>query len=329
MRDSSERVSVIICAYTEERWLPLLAAVESVQQQTLPPHEIIIVIDHNPALWLRARKQFTEALVIENHQARGLSGARNSGVALAAGDIIAFIDEDAVAAPDWLAQLIGHYAAANVLGVGGAIEPVWQPDRPRWFPDEFYWVVGCTYRGLPTTTARVRNLIGCNMSLRREVFHRIGGFRNGIGRVDVRPVGCEETELCIRLAQQRPQDVLLYEPRSRVFHRVPPSRSSWRYFVARCYAEGRSKALISRFVGTQAGLSAERQYTLKTLPRGVWRGLAAVVRQRDWHGATRAVAIAIGLALTTAGFLVGQVQLRFRSHVADQVPSLFAEDLIG
>ena len=100
--------------------------------------------------------------------------------------------------------------------MGGAIEPLWESDRPRWFPPEFDWVVGCTYRGMPCEPKPVRNLIGCNMSFRREVFAQIGGFRDEIGRVGARPSGCDETELCIRLGQRLPHALLLYSPCARV-----------------------------------------------------------------------------------------------------------------
>ena len=114
--------------------------------------QIIIVIDHNPALFAHAQNQFLGVTVLENQEQRGLSGARNSGLSVATGDVVAFIDEDAMAAKDWLAQLRTHYHNPAVIGVGGAIGPLWQTQRPGWFPTEFDWVVGCTYRGMPTQT---------------------------------------------------------------------------------------------------------------------------------------------------------------------------------
>ena len=308
-------VSVIICAYTGERWADLRAAITSLQRQTLQPHDIILVIDHNAALLARARDAFPGVTVIENHEPRGLSGARNSGITVAQGEIIAFMDEDASAAADWLAGLIAAYADANVSGVGGSIEPCWPADRPRWFPAEFDWVVGCTYRGLPETTATVRNLIGCNMSFRRDVFGSIAGFRSGIGRVGSRPVGCEETELCIRLTQRRPQSRLLYEPRARVFHRISTQRARWRYFCARCYYEGVSKALVAQLVGSNAGLASERTYTLRVLPRGVRRGLIDAAHG-DLGGLGRSVAIVSGLLLTALGYLRGRWALRGNRSLA-------------
>ena len=76
-------VSVVICAYTEARWQDLLAAVDSVQRQSAPPREIIIVIDHNPALLERTRTHLAGVVVVKNREQRGLSGARNSGIAAA------------------------------------------------------------------------------------------------------------------------------------------------------------------------------------------------------------------------------------------------------
>ena len=300
-------VSVIICAYTQYRWAELVNAVESVQRQSTPPDEIIIAVDHNQQLLECVRAHISGVVVVENSETRGLSGARNSALSVARGEVIAFMDEDAVAAPDWLEQILAHYEAPKVIGVGGAINPLWVTRRPAWFPDEFDWVVGCTYRGMPTSTLPVRNLIGCNMSFRREVFQAVGGFTNGIGRVGTRPVGCEETELCIRASHHWPHTLFLYEPLARVQHRVPPSRTTFGYFCSRCYSEGLSKALVAKLVGAQSGLASERSYTLRTLPRGVSNGVKDVIIRRDPAGLARAAAIVAGLAITTMGYIAGKI----------------------
>ncbi|CAA9546748.1 MAG: hypothetical protein AVDCRST_MAG19-323 [uncultured Thermomicrobiales bacterium] len=302
-------VSVVICAYTEERWHDFVAAVESVRAQTAPAREIVVVIDHNEPLLTRVQAWARDVVVVENAEVRGLSGARNSGVAAARGGIIAFLDDDAVAADDWLEHLLAGYDEPRVLGVGGAIEPLWKDARPRWFPVEFQWVVGCTYRGMPETTATVRNLIGANMSVRRAVFEGVGGFHAGVGRIGALPVGCEETELCIRGLQRWPMGAWRYEPRARVGHRVLGRRAGWDYFRSRCYAEGRSKAVVSRLVGSGDGLASERTYTLRTLPAGVVDGLSAALHG-DPSGLARAGAIIGGLAITTAGYVAGTAAAR-------------------
>ncbi len=314
--------SVVLCAYTEARWSHLSAAIASVEAQTLPAYEIILVIDHNKALLARARETWEHAglVILENRGVRGLSDARNSGTAAAQGDVTAFLDDDAVAAPDWLAHLAASYLDPSILGVGGAALPLWPQRKPAWFPNEFLWVVGCSHTGTPQEAAPVRNFIGCNMSFRRHVLERVGTFRTEMGRVGTLPEGCEETELCIRIQQQLP-GTLLYNPSARVSHRVSEERTTLRYFMRRCYAEGRSKARVARLVGAQDALATERDYTLKTLPEGVKRGVLAfskrfLGRHRDSNpdsvGLASAAAILLGLGITSAGYFVGRLNATLR-----------------
>ena len=304
--------SVIICAHTLKRWNDLIEAVASVENQDTPAHQIIVVIDHNPEMFDRATAQFMHALVIENHNDHGLNGARNSGVDRATGTIIAFLDDDAVAAPDWISQLQASYLNDHVVGVGGKINPHWLSPRPRWFPDEFLWVVGCTYQGMPTERAPVRNLIGCNMSYRREIVLKVGGFLSGIGHVGGRPQGDDETELCIRIHQTLPGSLLLYTPDAQVAHKVPADRTRPAYYRWRCYLEGRSKALLSSMLGAGDGLSSERTYTLRTLPLGFLRGIADTLFRFDPYGVLRALAIFLGLFITTFGYAQGTVLNKLR-----------------
>ena len=304
-------ISVVICAYTERRWDDLLATIASVGHQSSPPFEVIVVVDHNDDLLERLRAHVSDINVVASTRSRGLAGARNTGVAVATGAVVAFIDDDAVADPDWLKFLGAAYADDGVLGVGGAIEPAWQHGRPDWFPAEFDWVVGCTYRGMPEFAGPVRNLIGANMSFRREVFDVVGGFNEGVGRVGSVPLGCEETELCIRAGSRWPGRTFLYEPEARVEHKVPGDRGRWSYFRARCYGEGLSKAAVSRLAGATRGLQSERAYVRRTLPRGVVRGLKDGFGA-DRHGLRRAGAITFGLAATTAGYARGRLDRRLQ-----------------
>lgn len=300
-----KKMSVIICAYTEQRWDDLLVAIASVRQQTVPAQEIILVIDHNPDLLHRARQELRSVIVVENTEKRGLSGARNCGIKYAQSPFVAFLDDDAIAEQDWLQQIQEGLDDRHVLGAGGAVLPLWSGPRARWFPDEFLWVVGCTYRGMPHNNHNIRNPIGANMVLRREIFDSIGGFLHDIGRVGTLPVGCEETELCIRARQHWPEGRFLYKPGASVSHRIPEHRATWRYFSARCYAEGYSKALVTRRVGSENGLASERIYTLETLPDGIIRGIQDFLFKHDFYGIMRACAIILGFTLTATGYIVG------------------------
>jgi glycosyltransferase involved in cell wall biosynthesis len=299
-------VTVVICAYTQDRWAQIVAAVRSVRVQTTPPEQVVLVIDHNDELLQRATAAFPDVTVLPNAGPRGLSGARNTGIAASRGDVVAFLDDDAEAETDWLARLLGHYVDPDVIGVGGSAVPKWDRIPPSWFPAEFLWVVGCSFTGQPSHVAPVRNMIGCNMSFRRDALRHIGGFNAALGRVGRVPVGCEETELCIRARQRHPAGVVLYDPGARVRHRVPIDRATWDYFRRRCFAEGRSKAVVARLVGVESGLSSEREYTRRALPRGVWREVR--VSPTDPAGLLRAGAIVAGLTVTATGYLSGRAR---------------------
>jgi GT2 family glycosyltransferase len=296
-------VSVVICAYAQERWSDLSRAVDSLLRQTVAPREIVVAVDHNPALLERAGAHFQAPVtVVANDQTAGLAGARNSGTEATSAPIVAFLDDYARAATDWIEQLAAPYADPSVLGVGGRIEPDWQAARPRWFPEEFNWTIGCSYRGLPTTTAPVRNMIGANMSVRREVFDALGGFSENLGRL-------EETDFCIRGSLRYPGGSWLYLPAALVSHSVTPQRSTWRYFRKRCYNEGLAKASMVAGTGHQAGLESERRYARRVLPGGVVRECLRGLRG-DPGGPARAAAIVTGLAYTTAGFAQGRLRRR-------------------
>ncbi len=314
---SSHDISVVICVYTEDRWEDILAAVSSVRAQSRPALETLLVVDHNPALLDRLTREYKdfeetgEVRVLANAGPRGLSAGRNTGIAASRGEVIAFLDDDAVAERDWLRHFAEAYADPKVMAVGGRTMPIWASGRrPAWFPEEFDWVVGCTYKGLPPGRVRVRNVLGGNASFRRTAFDAAGGFATGIGRDgDKRPLGCEETELCIRLARARPDAVLLIDDRAVIHHRVPEAREHFGYFRTRTYAEGLSKALVARSVGADKGLESERRYTTRVLPAGVVRGLRDAVLARP-GGAGRAGAIVAGVFTAAGGYVVGSVKAR-------------------
>src|SRR4051794_23579469 len=212
--------TAIICAYTLERWDDISAAVASLQAQTPRVDEIILVSDHNHELLERATTAFPDVHCLPNTGQQGLSGARNTGVAAATSGIVAFLDDDAVAEPGWVAAQLDAYQDEHVLGVGGHVVPAWKAPRPLWFPDEFLWVVGCSYAGLPTTRAEIRNPIGANMSFRRSAFTVAGGFDPTMGRLGKDAAGCEETEFAIRAINCFEGSRIVMEPAAVCRHNV-------------------------------------------------------------------------------------------------------------
>ena len=299
-------VTVVICAYTSERWGLLLDVIESVRNQTRVPDQVVVVIDHNEHLYERLIEIVDDVTVVESTGLPGLSGARNTGVALAESDIVAFLDDDAEAAPDWLERLLALYDDPDVLGVGGKVVPQWESGRPGYFAEELDWIVGCSHRGLPRVASEVRNVIGANMSFRLDVLRQVGGFNQSLGRKGALPLGCEETEICIRSTMGSPGSRIVYEPAALVRHHVPPERGTVRYMLSRSWSEGISKAQVSHIVGHKRALGPERRYVRSTLPRAVYSGIRDWTRGENPQGLGRAGSVLAVLAFTSAGYLRGR-----------------------
>jgi GT2 family glycosyltransferase len=297
-------VSVVICAYTEDRWPLLLRSVASVQAQSQAPEEIILCVDHNEALFERCRGQWADQTddrssvpvrVLANKYEGRLGSARNTGTEIACGDIVAFLDDDACADPTWLQRLIVPYDDPSVVAVGGAPLPEFEGSRPPWFPFEFDWVFGCAYAGLPEKQAPVLRLIGANMSVRRGALTDIGGFHSD---------NHDDMDMCHRLKHHRPSDQLVYEPMAQVQHFVPAVRTSWGYFWRRCFFVNKGKVEAQRQMENAGNLSADVSFVGRALSRGVSKGLRQALRGDAW-GAARAGAIVAGIVLAGSGHVVG------------------------
>ena len=313
------RWSVVVCAYTWDRLEQTTDCLRAVLAQPERP-EVILVVDHNDSLEQAMRARFPAVDVVPNRLRQGLGGARNAGVARASGELVAFVDDDAVPSPTWLAELGAPFDDPGVSGVGGRVDPAWVGRAPGWFPPEFLWVVGCSYDGM-TLGDDVRNPLGCNMAFRRSELEAIGGFDLALGRLGNLPFGLEETELCVRLRARRPQARISMLRGAAVSHHVPRDRQAFRYLVQRCYFEGIGKALLSD-LATSAALGSERSYALRVLPRAALRETRrALVLDRPAARVGRVVAMAAGLGAAGLGYAVGRMRLLARTRVGPEAVS--------
>src|ERR1051325_8988747 len=103
-------ISVVICAFTLERVGILAEAISAVRSQTRPPHEIVIAVDHSPELLAEVGRRWPDVSAVAAEDDPGLCGARNTGIPASSGDIVAFLDDDAVPSPTWLERMAAGYS---------------------------------------------------------------------------------------------------------------------------------------------------------------------------------------------------------------------------
>lgn len=279
--------------------------------QTAPPAAVVVVIDHNEPLRGELESRFADprVTVLANPRGRGLSHARNAGLEHCVTPFVAFVDDDAVPDPGWLAGLRAALGRDAVVAAGGHARPRWVQDPPRWLADELLWTVGCSYAGM-VREGPARNPLGCNMAFRTDVFARVGGFDPAVGRLGSKPLGCEETELCLRALRDRPGAGIVIVEGAEVDHLVTAERCRRRYVIRRCFYEGISKALV-RLLADSAALDTERGYLTRALPAATLRALRAVPREGA-SAALRAALIPASVVSAACGYVLGRIVFAVR-----------------
>lgn len=206
----SMKLSLVIP--TLDRPSAVLDLLRHLERQTRPPDEILVVDQsdrEDPRLAARAAAH--RGLRVLRIPAQGLPRARNAGWRQVSGDIILFLDDDVVPDPGLCEAHLAAYADPSVAGVGGRVTGGY--DALQGEVGTFHALDGAVRRNFGALVRRdVDHLPGGNMSFRREVFTRIGGFDPAFGGAAIG----EETDFCLRA--RRAGFRLVFEPGAAVEH---------------------------------------------------------------------------------------------------------------
>ena len=181
--------------------------------------------------------------------------------------------------------------------------PRWIAGEPQFLPEEFYFLIGVTYRGFPTTEQKVRNTFSSNLSFRRDVFLELGGFREHMGKRGSNDLQGGETELCARLREVTDSGVL-YTPEAVVAHKVFEHRTELGWLVRRAFWQGYSKRTIEQLVSYEA-LTEEGRFLQQLLAKSVPRRVAQLIRHPDLPGLTQLVSLGVLTGTVGLGYLYG------------------------
>ncbi len=292
--------SVVVCSYTMSRWENLCATLEGLERQSRLPDEILLVADHNPEL-SHALASLGVGRVLLHTGARGCAGARNHGLQAANGELVAFLDDDALPEQDWLDRLVAPLEASpSVVATGGWVLPD-GGNVAAWYPKELYWVFGCSWAGLEARQT-LRNPIGASMAWRRGVLSDVGGFSVAIGHVgnwSGAIGGCEETLAGIQ-STALTRGMIVHARDAVVHHYVGPERVRFSYLLRRGFGEGTSKWVVRSVTGEPLG--DEKAHSRRIA--------AAIVTSLAFPGRWRtALYLTGGLGATAAGYLYGRFSL--------------------
>lgn len=275
--------SVIIC--TKNRADYLANVIRSLQTQVYPraDYEIIVVdngsIDHTKLVVEQANLTSIVPVKYIYEPQLGKSKARNTGVSSSKHDILAFIDDDAIADQYWLARFAAAFEGngERTVCVAGKSEVVLEEEKPDWFPSELRsYLSGTEHLGNAQRHLKPGEYpVLANLSIRRRIFIELGGFAEELKLYN------EEIELCRRIRKNDWE--IFYAPEALVQHHISKNRLTFKSLLWRSYWQGFSDVLTENRFSSRSWsglLRSNAALVSQMLSDGVKTGLALVRGQR-------------------------------------------------
>ena len=270
-------ISIIICTYNREKYIrPLL---ESIAKNDYPTTDYeIVLVDNNCTdnthgvceQFAAAHKEVAFRYVIESEQ--GLSAARNKGIKEAKGDIIIYVDDDALVDSDYIRIYAEHFAAnPDTMAAGGPIEPLYETEEPSWRSPytKALLTAGMNYGTHVREYPNGRYPGGGNAAYRKEVFDRVGLFNTELGRKGNLLLASEEKDIFDKMKALGMK--VLYLPTPVLHHCIPQAKLEEDYFNRLTLQIGRSERMRTRAI-------SKGKYFKRLFSEGIkWGGTLALL----------------------------------------------------
>lgn len=305
------KVSVVICTYAEEMYDHFEDSLDSIRSQTYDDIETIVIVDGNDPLYERLNAEYGDDPEIKlhcNEANLGLSGSRNRALEYVTGDIVALIDDDAVADERWVEELVSVYETRDAIAAGGKMTPIWVAGKPEFLPEEFYWLIGVTHCGFAEAGEEVRNTFGSNISFQTEILKELGGFATEVGRQGEKNLQAHETEFCSRMREEYGRGVI-YNPDAKVGHKVFEWRTNKRWLLERSFWQGYSKRAMETLVSTESS-EEESDFLRFLLMESVPNRLRELVQKPSITRGSQLVWLLLLTGIVGFGYLYGVVKWR-------------------
>jgi glycosyltransferase involved in cell wall biosynthesis len=305
------RVSVLICTYTMDLYEDFQDAVESILNQTYDDVELVVVSDGNETVYEQMQADYgdnPDVIVTWTEENVGVGAARNRGLEEATGDVVAQIDDDAVADPEWVEELVRVYEETDAIAAGGHMTPKWVAGKPEFLPEEFYWLIGVNDRWFAEPMEEVRNTYASNISFRKEVIEELGGFDPNVGRKGDSEIQATESEIGTRLQQEFGRGVI-YNPDAKVAHKIFDYRTDPVWLAKRAFWQGYSKWVLQKLL-PEADTDEESDFLKFLLVSSIPRRLKQIVSELSVTAVKQLVWLVLLTALVGFGYVYGMLTYR-------------------
>lgn len=306
------KFSIIISTYSGDRFDDLMDLVKSISKQTYDNIETIIVIDEDRDLFYKVKDHLpgnkqSNFKVIFNPENKGLSYSRNIGMRQATGEIIAFIDDDAIPDPKWAETITNTFEADDDVGaVTGDVIPLWEDAQLSRFPKELHWMISCSYVMTPTRLEEVDRGFGTNMAFRRAVLNQVGTFDTNLGIKGKNWVGGEDSDMFLRVREFGKR--VIFNPDAKVFHKVYAERISTKNILKRAFNGGVSVAVMKSVRRYDMKNSTENEY-LKRLLFGFYpKAFKELVRKPSMVLIKQMMVVGAVILFEGMGYLYGRIK---------------------
>ncbi len=257
-------LSVVVSVFSLNRLGDLRDLLDGLAQQTYKNLEVVIIVDENKELFEKVAayinsNKYTNVYIVFNDVNKGLSYSRNVGIDHSNGEIISFIDDDAIPNNYWAEKIVDSFLEDETIGaLTGEIIPLWEYDKMSWFPKELHWMISCSYVMTPSTKQEFERGFGTNMAFKKEIFDKVGKFDINFGLNVKKWVGGEDSDMFLRVKKVGMK--VLFNPDVCVQHKIYYYRIKLKNIAKRAFNGGSSVHQMKKRIKYSLNQSTEHRY---------------------------------------------------------------------
>jgi len=252
------KVSVVVCTYTLDMYEHFREAADSVLAQTHDDVELVVIVDGTPEVYEQVVDDYgdREDVVIKcNDENVGLLESRNRGAAIASGDVVAFIDDDAIADEAWVGRAAGPrlHEEEDAIAAGGKMTPAWVAGKPSFLPRSSLLADRRDASRIRRRAGRGTEHVRIEYLVPGRRVRRVGRVRRRHRRAEGRQESAGWRDGAVRADAGGVRTGVWYDPDAEVAHKVFEYRTEFRWLVDRAFWQGYSKRAMESFVEDEGG----------------------------------------------------------------------------